>query len=450
MKMSQRLRVALATTAALIVSLSVPLAAHAAFPGQDGKIAFEQDNEIFLMNGDGSGGAPLTTGGAAKRDPVVSADGRTVAYSFDRNIYVINTDGTGARAVTTGGENDQSPALSPDGKQIAFTRGSGAQDIWVVNADGTGLKDLTNDPEGSEIDAAWSPDGSRIAYTRTGCTRGTNEGGECIYVMNADGSNPTLVTAEENYPECPDNAPGYAHRRHSEQPTWSPDGTRIAYTGYWNTCHSSGGGSDIWVMNADGSGKRALMDDTAVDRQPAWSPDGSRIAFVSDRVDNPSGPDADIFTVPVAGGAITQLTNGLFTEDPDWGPIVSLKPGRCANVTRGTAAGDKLSGTTAGDRLTGLAGNDVLRGLSGTDCLDGGRGNDTLIGGTGNDVLAGGSGNDKLTGNSGRNTYSGGSGRDTVNARNGARDKVNCGSGKDRAVVDRKDRVRGCELVKRR
>ena len=48
------------------------------------------------------------------------------------------------------------------------------------------------------------PDGTRIAYTRTGCTPGTNEGGVCIYVMNADGSNRTLLTAEDNYAECPD------------------------------------------------------------------------------------------------------------------------------------------------------------------------------------------------------------------------------------------------------
>ena len=73
-------------------------------------------------------------------------------------------------------------------------------------------------------------------------------------------------------------------------------------------------------MNANGTGKRRLMDDTAVDRQPSWSPDGSLITFVSDRIDNPSGPDADIFTVPAAGGAITPLSTGLFTEDPGLGP----------------------------------------------------------------------------------------------------------------------------------
>ena len=261
---------------------------------------------------------------------------------------------------------------------------------------------------------------------------------------------PDLLTAEDNYPECPDNGPGYAHRQHSAQPTWSPDGSRIAYAGYWNTCKASGGGGDIWVMNADGSGKYRLMDDTAVDRQPTWSPDGGTIAFVSDRVDAPNQPDADIFTVPVQGGPIVQLTNGLYTEDPDWGPAVSLKPGDCANVTDGTAAGDALDGTTAGDLLRGLAGRDVLRGLAGTDCLDGGAGNDTLDGGPGNDRLTGGAGNDRLIGGTGKNTYSGGAGRDKLSARNGTKETVACGAGRDTATIDKKDRPTGCERVRRR
>jgi Ca2+-binding RTX toxin-like protein len=458
------LRIGLVTGALMLASIVAPLAAEAAFPGQNGKIAFERDNKIFLMNGDGSGAAPLTSDGVAQRDPVFSADGRRVAYSYNRNIYVANADGSGERAVTTGGLNDQSPAFSPDGRRIAFLRGD-VGDIFVVNLDGSGLADLTNDPDGQETDAGWSPDGSRIVYTRTGCTKGTNEGGVCIYVMNADGSNQTLLTPEENYPECPDNGPGFAHRRHSEQPTWSPDGRQIAYAGYWNTCHSSGGGGEIWVMNADGSGKRALMDDTAVDRQPAWSPDGQLIAFVSDRVDNPSGPDADIFTVPAAGGSITQLTNGLYTEDPDWGPRAT--GGACANRRTGTSGANSLIGTAFGDRLVGRGGNDKLTGADGDDCLDGGPGNDklnggtgkdklnggpgrdTLTGGTGNDRLTGGSGADKLDGGTGKNVYSAGGGADSVLAANGRKETINCGSGRDAVRADRADKLRGCERVRR-
>src|SRR3954452_21429852 len=458
------MRFLLAAIAAL--ALLAPASANAAFPGKNGKIAFERDNEIFLMNPDGSGAAPITTGGAAKRDPVVSADGRFVAYSYNRDIWVVGSDGTNPHAITSGQANDQSAAFSPNGRRIAFLRAD-VGDIFAMNLDGSGLVNLTNDPEGQETDVAWSPDGTRIAYTRTGCTRGTNEGGVCIYVMNADGTGQTLLTPEENYPECPDNAPGYAHRRHSEQPSWSPDGTRIAFTGFWNTCDQSGGGSEIWVMNADGSGKSLLTSNPPVDRQPAWSPDGQLIAFVSDRVDNPSGPDADIFTVPAAGGSATQPTKGLFTEDPDWGPAPKQVAGACANRKAGTAGSDNLVGSGLGDRLVGFAGIDTLSGAAGDDCLDGGPGNDKLSGGTGNDRLNGGAGNDivsggvgndklsggsrndKLDGGTGKNTYSAGAGRDSVLAANGRRETIDCGGGRDTARADRSDKLRKCEKVKR-
>lgn len=80
-----------------------------------------------------------------------------------------------------------------------------------------------------------------------------------------------------------------------------------------------------------------------------------------------------------------------------------------------------------------------------------GSGNDRLTGGRGNDRLVGGAGNDVLTGGPGRNVYLAGPGNDRVNARNRRRETINCGKGRrDVAVVDRSDRVRGCERVRRR
>jgi hypothetical protein len=105
--------------------------------------------------------------------------------------------------------------------------------------------------------------------------------------------------------------------------------------------------------------------------------------------------------------------------------------GACANRRQGTAGRDKLVGSPFGDRLAGLAGNDSLDGKAGDDCL------------------LGGAGNDRLTGGSGVNRYSGGAGNDAVNARNGNREIVDCGKGRDRATVDRNDKVKGCEKVKR-
>ncbi len=182
----------------------------------------------------------------------------------------------------------------------------------------------------------------------------------------------------------------------------------------------------------------------------------------------------------------------------------SLLPGKCKNEITGTARADRLRGTLAGDGIFGLAGADVIDSFQGPDCIDAGSGNDrmvsgpgddrliggtgadrlqgegdddrqfggagkdTLVGGAGRDMLAGGTGNDVLSGGSdrdqlfgeagndtlragdGRNRLDGGAGNDRLESRNGEADDVRCGRGtRDRAIVDRADRVSGCESISR-
>jgi Ca2+-binding RTX toxin-like protein len=152
----------------------------------------------------------------------------------------------------------------------------------------------------------------------------------------------------------------------------------------------------------------------------------------------------------------------------------NFRSGACANLQRGTSHRDRLRGTKYGDRLRGGRGNDVLKGGRGRDCLFGGpgrdrlsggsgkdrlfgnsgsdrlsgnSGNDRLSGGSGNDRLSGGSGKDRLKGGSGRNRYSGGSGGDSINSKNGRKETVRCGSGRDKVRADGSDRLIGCEVV---
>ena len=94
-------------------------------------------------------------------------------------------------------------------------------------------------------------------------------------------------------------------------PTWSPDGTKIAFSR-----HRADEGSDIWVIPADGGDAIQLTNDTAYDSNPAWSPDGSRILFESTR-----GGDGDFWTMSPTGGELTQLTVGLHSGfQPVWSP----------------------------------------------------------------------------------------------------------------------------------
>ena len=109
-------------------------------------------------------------------------------------------------------------------------------------------------------------------------------------------------------------------------------------------------------------------------------------------------------------------------------PQTGSRPGAgCNNVKRGTARRNRIRGTAGNDRLFGLRGNDRLLGLRGRDCLFGGRGNDLLNGGGGRDRMVGGPGRDRIV------------------ARGSAIDLVNCGRGRDVAIVDRRDVVRRCE-----
>jgi hypothetical protein len=107
---------------------------------------------------------------------------------------------------------------------------------------------------------------------------------------------------------------------------------------------------------------------------------------------------------------------------------------------RGTPLDDRIAGTSGPDEIQGGAGDDVLIGRGAADLLGGGRGKDRLLGGPGADVLVGGPGADRLRG---------GPGADLVRARNGGRDRVDCGPGRDTAILDANDVAAGCEAARR-
>ncbi len=120
-----------------------------------------------------------------------------------------------------------------------------------------------------------------------------------IYVINADGSGVTRLTTSI----ATDNGP-----------TWSPDGSRIAFTS------TRDGDNEIYLMNADGSGQTRLTTHLAFDVSPAWSPDGSRIAFASDR-DSITPGNLDIYVFNADGSGLTRLTtNSATDEGPAWSP----------------------------------------------------------------------------------------------------------------------------------
>ena len=134
---------------------------------------------------------------------------------------------------------------------------------YVVRTDGSGARRLPYIP----LTAVWSPDGRRIAFARKPdwCRR-TRHG---CYSAQSD---IYVMNADGS------GARTLTHNAlQNAEPAWSPDGRKIAFRSTRN------GNRDIYVMNADGSGKRNLTRNAAWDSRPSWSPDGRKIAFVSNR-----------------------------------------------------------------------------------------------------------------------------------------------------------------------
>ena len=172
---------------------------------QNGRIAFDSkrdgNDEIYVMNADGSEQTRLTNNLAGSGGPAWSPDGRKIAFYSCRDgndeIYVMNADGTGQTNLTNNTTYDWQPAWSPDGTKIAFVSyRDGNLEIYVMNSDGLGVRRLTNN-SANDVMPAWSPDGTKIAFVS--CRDGNFE----IYVMNADGSGVTRLTNNPAYDGCP-------------------------------------------------------------------------------------------------------------------------------------------------------------------------------------------------------------------------------------------------------
>ena len=147
----------------------------------------------------------------------------------------------------------ESPIWSPDGKRIAFAINSTGQstdwNIYLTNIDGTGVSQLTRT---GAWDAAWSPDGTTIAFVSTVAAK------RQISSMLVDASTTRQLTTGDN---------------ENFHPAWSPKGAKLAFT-----C-KSGSTSRICVMNADGFDIHAVSDTNQQCRWPTWSPDGKRLAY---------------------------------------------------------------------------------------------------------------------------------------------------------------------------
>jgi len=133
------------------------------------KIAFVSDRdgnqEIYVMNADGSDQTNITNNSASERDAEWSPDGSKIAFvshcDGNQEIYVMNADGSDQTNITNNPANDYSPEWSPDGTHIVFVSDrDGNEEIYIMNADGTDQTNITNNPANDRF-PVWSPQQTR-------------------------------------------------------------------------------------------------------------------------------------------------------------------------------------------------------------------------------------------------------------------------------------------------
>jgi TolB protein len=253
-----------ASRAALVLAFSAILlhlpgsSAQAAFPGKNGRIAFERwgvsNSNVYTMEADGSSQTLLRP--RQGRSPVWSPDGSRVvfwAYIDRPTITTVDADGSDVKTLTYGKQRDIThPQWSPNGRQFVFNG-------FAFNVD----------------------DGSHDAFR--------------IMIANADDGRITFVAPVP-----------FPHRRMS-RPTWSPRGDRIAFlVGSYN--HPD----EVWTMTPEGEDLQRLTDNRVAEYDLDWSPDGSQLLFVRMREDPDQIPrliDSEIAVMGENGDDVSILTH---------------------------------------------------------------------------------------------------------------------------------------------
>ena len=272
------------------------------------------------MNEDGTGQTRLTAHTAIDVWPSFSPDGAKLVFQSDRDnlefsrgdIYVMDADGGNVRRLTTSPSFDESPSWSPDGQRIAFlsTRDDAqdnARQVYVMNADGGNQTRLTSGPS-VQGRPAWSPDGTKIAFSAPS-GRELSDANDIYTVAPAGGEVTRVVSATRSNDRF-------------TQPAWSPDGAKLALT----LTSLAANDTDVYVVNADGTGLKDLTNRGGFDGAPAWAPEGAALAFSSTREGN-----AEIYWMYPDGTGQTQLTFNAATDDgPSWragSPCLLTEPG---------------------------------------------------------------------------------------------------------------------------
>lgn len=246
-------------------------------------------------------------------------DGSTTTFDFDRRqIWLVKADGSGLHELAPGQppiDGKISPDVSPDGQKVVSSSWGPIQRIWEVPIESGDPILLTSQCSGAfddcvERDPEYSPDGKRIAFVRV-----KGSGSEASSVMGIR----DLVTGTVSFIEATRTQ---AAESHAEQPTWSPDGTRLAYQlSTQGPADESPTAVRIKLVGVDGADLRELPAPSGATKagDPDWSPDGSLIVFSTAPYYDTGG---QIYTIHPDGTNLVQVCNACLQGGvaPSWTP----------------------------------------------------------------------------------------------------------------------------------
>jgi Tol biopolymer transport system component len=239
------------------------------------------DDEVFVMNADGSSLTQVTNNSAGESPSGWSPDGQKILFSSDRDgnveVYVMNADGTGQTRLTNNAASDSEAVYEPAGTRIAFTTDrDGNTEIYAMDADGSNPTNLTNHAA-ADGSPDWAPDGSTIVFNSHRDNAALTE----LYTMMSDGTGTTRLT--------------FTSTANEQFPAYSPDGQKIAYA---RVVPGDGNENDIFVMNADGTGQASVTTGGLNDIGPDWQPLYAFSGFF------PPVDNSPVFNVAKAGSGI--------------------------------------------------------------------------------------------------------------------------------------------------
>jgi hypothetical protein len=270
---------------------------HPSYSPREPKLVFSSNCEgrwhVYRAEDDGSRPVRLTDDRGDARRPAWSPDGARVVFESNRDgdwdVYSIRADGSDLVRLTRQPGFDGVACYSPDGTRVLFASDrNGSRELFTMGADGSQPRALTQGGR-ARMRPAWSSDGSWILFSASPGPNAADGDPLEVFRIRPEGGDPQPL-------------PGGPRREYNH--AFAPDGTRIAFDAHAEGAWESDDGRwELWLMNADGSARRRLTDNSVNDWGPSWSPDGRRIVFLSGTNDV-----YDIYTIAADGSDRRRLT----------------------------------------------------------------------------------------------------------------------------------------------